>query len=389
MDKKDQIFRISLLMSKYLSGEISVEEQAELDGWKDESEHHRLLFAHLCAEDMLMRKKELYAHTDVGKAFRRFLRARQIAGRDGKIYFWRKCAKYAAVLLLPVCMTLFYFYRNPPAAQLTEMLPGRDDRKDKPILLLSDGKRIVLDSLGLRLQEKNGMAIKIDNNRMVYDARPYDADSLIYNTLEVPLYGDFKLELSDGTKVHLNAGSSLRFPVSFGKDSRTVYASGELCFEVAKEKQRPFQVILNHMKVEVLGTVFNVNAYKDENFAEVTLVEGQVVAHADGGRYELRPDQQFQLNKNNGEARIRSVVAKDYLAWINGEYVFKEKTMSEVARILERWYDVKIHFMNRRCAELVYTGVISRDQSVSGLIALFEKSSSLRCKMEGREVFIF
>lgn len=141
---------------------------------------------------------------------------------------------------------------------------------------------------------------------------------------------DFYFILSDGTKVWMNAASSLRYPVKFAADSRTVYASGEIYLEVAKDSRRPFSVVVDGMKIEVLGTCFNVRAYPHENETKIVLAEGKVTARVGGKKYTLAPGNQLSLEDVSGKINIRQVDVADVLAWKRGFYVFKNA-------IWQRW----------------------------------------------------
>ncbi|MEG2277644.1 MAG: DUF4974 domain-containing protein [Odoribacter sp.] len=388
MDNKDKIFHISLLITKYLSDEMTTEEERDLEIWKNESSHHQQLFQDLCSDEMKRCKAKLYADNETEEVFKFFIQGkREWKRRRNRRYIYRGTA-YAALFLLPLCFAFLFLFNKSTDFSVFERIGEDLVVKNKPTLVLSDGNTLALGDAGFHLCERNGVSIEMEQGNIVYNDEEISSDSLLYNTLEVPLYADFKITLSDGTKVYMNAGSSLKFPVAFGKENRTVYGSGEIYLEVAKDCHRPFFVVLNDLKVEVLGTRFNINSYRDEGFVEVTLAEGHIAAYVDECRYDLKPCQQLYFDKNIKQAQVREVKPSDYISWISGEYVFKGKTFKEVARVLERWYDVKINFTNARCGSMIYTGVIQKDQSISELVSLFEKSSDIKCSINGKDIFI-
>ena len=167
-----------------------------------------------------------------------------------------------------------------------------------------------------------------------------------------------------------------------------VYAEGEIYLEVARDEKHPFFVMLNGMKVEVLGTSFNVNSYADENYTEVTLVEGHVVAYVDDKNYDLLPSRQLRWDKENESVDVRTVNVNDYIAWKKGQYVFKGRSLEEVAKVLERWYDVEIVFESEKSKEAVYTGVINKEENFDAFVLRLRETSSLSCRIESNRLYV-
>ena len=223
---------------------------------------------------------------------------------------------------------------------------------------------------------------------MQYNTSDSTKSEMVYNTLTTPSQCDFTFTLADGTRVWLNAKSSLRYPVAFTGNERVVYAEGEIYLEVAKDRKHPFFVVLNGMKVEVLGTSFNINSYADENFAEVTLVEGHVAAHVDDDSYDLLPNRQLRWDKENQSVDIKMVNVNDYIAWKEGHYIFKGRMLSEVAKVLQRWYDVEVVFEDEESAKVIYTGVVYKEENFDVFIQRLRETSSLSCRMEGDKLYV-
>ena len=227
-----------------------------------------------------------------------------------------------------------------------------------------------------------------EEGRMQYDRADSVGTEMVYNTLTTPSQCDFTFTLADGTKVWMNAKSSLRYPVAFQGRERVVYAEGEIYLEVARDEKHPFFVMLNGMKVEVLGTSFNVNSYADENYTEVTLVEGHVAAYVDDKNYDLLPSRQLRWDKENESVDVRTVNVNDYIAWKKGQYVFKGRSLEEVAKVLERWYDVEIVFESEKSKEAVYTGVINKEENFDAFVLRLRETSSLSCRMESNRLYV-
>ena len=142
------------------------------------------------------------------------------------------------------------------------------------------------------------------------------------------------------------------------------------------------------MKVEVLGTSFNVNSYADEKYAEITLVEGRIAAYVNDKSYDLLPNRQLRWNKEEQSVNVDVVNVDDYIAWKKGQYVFKGRSLEEVARVLERWYDVEIIFENEKSKESIYTGVINKEESFDAFVLRLRETSSLSCRMESDKLYV-
>ena len=370
MNDKEILFKISLLISKSLSGNITKGEQAELDSWREENEYNQRLFEQICSETTMREKFDQYKHSNVQTAFDAFVKKRE------ELHSRRRwigtLSRYAAIIIVPVLVVVFY-YSKKETVKVTERSQFASElatiQRNLPVLTLSNGKEVVLYNQELLLEEENGVRISVnEEGRMQYDKADSVGAEMVYNTLTTPSQCDFMFILADGTRVWMNAKSSLRYPVAFHGKERVVYAEGEIYLEVARDEKHPFFVMLNGMKVEVLGTSFNVNSYADEDYAEVTLVEGRVAAHVDDKSYDLLPSRQLRWDKKNESVDIRIVNVDDYIAWKRGQYVFKGRSLEEVAKVLERWYDMEIIFEDEKSKKTVYTGVINKEENFDAFV---------------------
>lgn len=384
---KEIWFEISDMIYNSLAGEITEEEQLKLDEWKNASDENRDLYERICSDEVMQDKIRLYANSNVQTAFDSFVRRRE--KKDTRRRLIVRISRYAAIIALPLFIALFYFQR-----EVTEELPeqlGRMEevKKNAPVLTLSNGEQMVLYNQDLTLNEENGVQITMKTEGgMQYSTSDSTKAEMVYNTLTTPSQCDFSFTLADGTRVWLNAQSSLRYPVAFTGDERVVYAEGEIYLEVAKDREHPFFVVLNGMKVEVLGTSFNINSYADEEFAEVTLVEGRVATYVGKERYNLQPGRQLRWDKENQDVNIKVVNVEDYIAWKDGQYVFKGRALSEVARVLQRWYEVEIVFESEESAKVIYTGVIYKEESFDAFVQRLRETSSLSCRIEGDKLYV-
>ena len=384
----DVLFEISELIYKDLSGNATKEEQLKLDTWKNESEQNRMLYEQICSDEVMRGKIRLYRNSDVQSAFNSFIQRREQKNSRRRLII--RISRYAAIIALPLMLVLFYWYQEEVEEKLPlEVAHTMMIKKNVPVLTLSNGQQMVLYNQDLTLNEENGVQITMKSEgEMQYITSDSTKEEMVYNTLTTPSQCDFSFTLADGTRVWLNAQSSLRYPVAFTGKERVVYAEGEIYLEVAKDAEHPFFVVSNGMKVEVLGTSFNVNAYPDETFTEVTLVEGRVAAHADDKIYNLLPSKQLRWDKNNGMVDIKAVNVNDYIAWKNGQYIFKGKPLVEVAKVLQRWYEVEIIFENKGCEQAIYTGVINKEERIDVFVERLNGTSQFDCRVEGNKVFI-
>lgn len=385
---KDVLFEVSELISKSMAGEISSEEQCRLEEWMGASEENRMLFERICSEEVMRKKVAAYRESDVQSAFDVFVQRKE---REYSQRRWLvRMLRYAAVVMLAVGLGWLYYGREEkmePQLMVVE-LPGEMGR-NMPVLTLANGQKMVLYNQELTLNVGNGVQLtNAPEGGVQYNLQESLGEKMIYNTLTTPAQCDFTFTLADGTKVWMNAQSSLRYPVAFMGDERVVHAEGEIYLEVARDAEHPFFVVLNGMKVEVLGTSFNVNSYADDKFVEVTLVEGKVAAHIGNKDYSLLPNRQLRWDKEKQSVDIKAVNVDDFIAWKNGQYIFKGKNLSEVAKVLERWYEVEIIFENEKSAGMVYTGIIHKEDSFGAFVQRLRETSSLTCRMEGNKLFI-
>lgn len=270
-----------------------------------------------------------------------------------------------------------------------ELQPGGD----RAVLTLADGQQIVLDQAksGALSEQDNVKVIKTGEGQLAYSALNIKSEELQYNTVSTPRGGQYQVVLSDGTKVWLNAASSLRFPVSFPGGQRRVELEGEGYFEVSHRAGQPFLVQANGTEVRVLGTHFNINAYNDEAGVKTTLMEGSVeVSRADMTTI-LRPGQQATTeNSNTGSSEginIREVDVDAVIAWKNGRFVFKGENIHAVMRQLARWYDAEISYGENLTNE-EFVGVINRSRygKISDILDMLEKTRTVSFEVRGNHI---
>ncbi|HVU97055.1 MAG TPA: FecR domain-containing protein [Puia sp.] len=291
---------------------------------------------------------------------------------------------------------------------------------NKAILTLSDGSSIVLDSAvdGTLSTQGSTRVLKLANGRLAYrSAHSGDAASY-FNTISTPKGGQYQVELPDGSKVWLDAGSSLRFPTVFSGDTREVQLSGEAFFEISGDVRHPFLVSVfsrepgkseELQKVRVLGTQFNVMAYGDEKFVKTTLLDGAVriddaasgpsprssnstspTTHINNaGAVNLKPGDQAQLTRDHG-AGIRVVNDADVnaaVAWKNGYFDFNKADIATIMRQISRWYDVDVSFRGDGHRDQVFFGGMQRNLPLSSIFTILERSG-VQFSIDGKKVVV-
>jgi ferric-dicitrate binding protein FerR (iron transport regulator) len=262
----------------------------------------------------------------------------------------RSWFRYAAAILILAGVGTYFLLRTSgqkmdTAAETADLVKTIQPGGNRAVLTLADGSTILLDSAltGTIAQQGTARILKDANGSIVYDVNGSPAASQMMNTMHTPIGGKYQLTLPDGTKVWLNAASSITFPVAFPQQERSVTITGEVYFEVAADQLRPFSVSGGNAKVQVLGTQFNMNAYPDEEKLKVTLLNGAV--KVSGISFDqstvLAPGQQAQL-VNEGLHTINKIDIAKVMAWKMDLFNFEDIDLEEAMRQISRWYGVKV-----------------------------------------------
>ncbi len=345
---------ISQLIYRCILNQLTEKEAEELENWKASAEENQALFNRLTREPHFSEALARFREADTSEAGtlpRVLALARNQSTGERKqrplVRIWLRLSA-AAVLILAVFIYLLYTHNRENAATpagadtlvSADVAPGAD----KAVLILADGSRIEIDSASSgNLATQGGIAIeKLASGEIRYHYGTAPGTSLI-NTMATPKGGQYRLTLADGTRVWLNASSSITYPTAFTGDQRKVSVTGELYFEVAPDPQKPFTVESEGQTIEVLGTRFNINAYDDEPAIKSTLLEGSIKLNAAGRSAVLQPGQQSTVDWQQPTAiRITKADTSLATAWKNGFFDFNEANLPDVMRQLARWYDMEI-----------------------------------------------
>lgn len=342
------------LLDKYNAGLANAEESAIVERWyMNENAANALPDMKDILNDQLESRKKLQA----------YMRPKQ------KLRLWAVISSAAAVLVI-VGVTMFYSSNQEKGSQLaaavqTDVAPGGN----KAILTLADGKEITLTDAGDgTVAEQAGVAItKTKDGQLIYrvaenreSSSVENAKADVYNTISTPAGGQYQIILPDGTKVWLNALSSLKYSINLGKGKqRGVELKGEGYFEVAHDQQRPFLVKTDQQNVEVLGTHFNINNYQNEDVPSTTLLQGSVKVYNNRYSRVIKPGQQAQF-ESSGQIKIVPVNTEQVVAWKNGVFSFKRAGLETVMRQIARWYNVEVTYEGD-VPEISFTGKIYRN----------------------------
>ena len=362
--------RIAFLFEKMMNNSCSEQELDELLYWMRSPENE------LEAGQMILREVSAETNSPGDQQITERLEARMeeilrkpVVQRRFQPVWWAA----AAILLLFAGITILRPKNNEKISAPLVQSPPKDPHpgKNGAILTLADGSEFVLDSVPNGKIAINGAAnITLNQGKLSYGnyTDRVSAEPVQINTLTTPEGRQFQLELEDGTKVWLNAASSISYPTVFHGTERVVNVTGEVYFEVAKNKAKPFRVRLaDHSSIEVLGTHFNVNAYADEAAFRTTLLEGSVkFTSATQGSVIMKPGEQTQLT-NNGMKLVKSVDIEHVMAWKYGFFSFQDASLAEVMKQLSRWYDLDIVYEGK-IPEIDFNGEIDKNLTLSQVL---------------------
>ena len=327
---------------------------------------------------------------DTEKALREINRKR---GKGRRLFIpWVAAASVVVVAGMTV---LFLLNRVPEKAASVPIVARVEPGKAKVTFEMASGARFVLDTLTstIRNDRANVAFENSDGTLRVEEQIDTVGDNVPEvgrNKILVPYGGTYSLILADGTKVYLNSGTELEFPSRFSKEKRQVILKGEAYFEVARNENKPFIVQVNEMAVKVLGTSFNVKSYVDEPGVYTTLVEGSVAIVRDGQPDKvIVPGEQAYYNKGVGTLSVNPVDVAEFIAWKDGFFLFKDLPLEEILRIVSRWYDVEVFYVNQGARSVVYSGKLPMYSSIEDVLRKFEISGEVRFDLKGRVLMVY
>jgi len=395
-------FEIADLIRRFLVEDISPEELEKLEAWAAENPDHQLQWELIKDPDYLEGRLKRRKAIDSGASWKAV--ARSTYGNSlGDVFPYRKALRYAAILLPFLLIGGIWWYRDASGSrEHSSRHPGLAEgtvvkrRAPAATLVMGSGQTINLkDSVRESLTEADGTHVSNQGSTLSYSQGETTKGQTLFNTLVTPRAGEYKLRLSDGTLVWLNAETSLRFPVQFSGRERKVTLTGEAYFEVAKDPLHPFVVAAGHTSVKVLGTQFDVSSYEEDQDQRVVLVEGSVAVgkipeDERSGMQEvlLKPGYEAVVNSAENVA-VKKANVSDALAWKDGIFLFDGETLAQLMRKLSRWYDVDVRFAAGVDTLSHFSGRIQKYDNISSILNLIELTGTIHCTLKGRELYIF
>lgn len=405
MDELHSYLDIAELVGKFLKGEITQEESIRLDAWIAHSDRNKALWKNLTGREYLERQLARWEDQHPEAAWNKLLPAirsasaidiSSVAAPSTKKHTpIRRYVRYAvaALVIILAGSTTYVAYRDKrkvaapiqtPVAAIAPPLhipPGSHNAQ----LVLSNGKVMGLDAAGTqKIHEADGTTVVNEQHVLKYaGVHATLGEETRYNTVITPRGAEYQLVLSDGTKVWLNAASSIRYPVCFGEKERRVFVVGEAYLEVAKDAARPFIVTTRQSNITVLGTSFDVKAYPDEPADKTSLVEGLVKV----GDVLLRPGTQVVVEQGR-DLTVRRANLEEALAWKNGLFVFQSECLESIARKLSRWYNIDIVFKDNTLKNIRFTGRLRRYDDMTVLLTMISSTSRVTFTRDGLRLIV-
>lgn len=378
--------RFKYLLDKYLLKESTQEEFYELFDNIENDQNRKILFEEMSTQFNNIEVKEDDYQIEWSSTYKKILRSE----RPAKIKYWRIAA--AASLFMVCSLFSFWLIKNNRVLKPQELVFENDIKPsaNQAVLTLSNGDKIILDdhAIGLLANEENANIEKFVEGSLIYQLQGNNLQSNnaeYFNTVEIPKGGQYQLVLPDGTKVWLNAASSLKFPVEFKGNRRMVTLTGEAYFEVAKNKKMPFIVKSKDVETLVLGTHFNIKAYDENPQIKVTLLEGAVKLTKGKTQQYLVPEQQGSFQPNTNEFKIIKPDLEEVMAWKNGLFVFENTAFDEVMSQIERRYDVVVKYEGKT-PNIHFSGVLPRNKNLSQILSILEQSGEVDLGIEGKTI---
>lgn len=409
MPKINDSVTIASYLVKYLQGKCDKEEIAAVETWLTDP-NNKAIFDKIKKND----SQDLYDKhsidvSDIKDTFyKNFEKKRRFSTAN--------ILSYAAVVVLLISLPVLFFVidkNKDMDAQIADNKEKIELRYEATVLLTSNGEKIVLDKehLAKTIQEKNGVRVNIKGNSLVYDidagirndggnitetkdtgitnagtTDTKNAKQIAYNTIKVPDCGNFNFTMSDGTKVWLNAGTTLKYPIPFHKNKREIHLDGEAYFEVTKNKKKPFVVKMNTGSVKVLGTKFNVKSYADKPVT-TTLASGSVeVKDLNKNTVVLKPNEQAVFTEKDIE--VKEVDAYLNTLWKDGYFMYDKVRLDEILQELSKWYGFEYFHQSKGTADILFSARLKKFNDINEVLKILENTGDIKFRIKNNTVIV-
>jgi len=394
MKKFENVYQDAALMRRVLLGEADEAEQQELEKRLEECSDLRKIYEQLQNSETLKAAFKERQNYSSKKAYQSFLQ------KIGQVEPERQRRRSlhigwyvaAAVVIFAVGLSFYMLNSSSPKEESRPLIqPGTQQAQ----LTLPDGSVIDVDKKevnvvvdGIQVKYKEGVLSYQSTVTTQHEEKNVEEQSAKSNELVIPRGGENTVILADGTTVHLNAGSKLTYPVRFVGKRRFVALEGEAYFDVAEDENHPFVVRTHLGDVIVLGTAFNVNAYINASVCYTTLVRGKVQFSAPNVEaITLLPGEQAVVSANGSEKR--TVDLEEYVGWVEGLYVFNNRSLGEIMETFERWYDIQVYYETEDLRNITYSGSLKRYGTINSFLEALELTGDLTYKISGRNILIY
>ena len=385
---------VEKLVAKYLLGDITAPERKQLEDWTKSSPERKEFFNRLCTNIAFRERYEAYSHINSHLAWKRF--KKKYCSSIISTYL-----KYAAILVIPILIITggWYFATSPQVETLNNFTLGDAIQPGIPkatLILAENNKQSLTPTYPIPVKVNHSTTAIAQNGTLIYPTTPNINDTLHTkqnetienNTLTTEQGNEFRVTFEDGTTVHLNYNTEIRYPVKFSKTKRIVYLKGEAYFKIAKDS-RPFYVITDQGTIKQYGTEFNVNTFIPKR-TEVALVKGSIsiVSKESAQEQFIKPGQLAHIEQNGNNVSIYDVDLTPYVAWNEGRLIFENRTLENIVEILEHWYNVNISFGTPELKQLRFTGNMDRYATITPILKAIARTTNLQINIKDREILI-
>ena len=390
MDVISRNKRICQLIAKQFWEGLSDHEKQELQEWIQASPDNSTLYDELVRRERVRQYIEKRESIDVRKYMAVCERELGLGGKRRMIHWlWG----YAAAIFVLCVVGIGIWMNEREEVGVTEIAQTTiEPGKAKALLILGDGREIELSNRNVnKALKESGIVIVNDSSRIEYSRNTGGGDKEVMNKIIVPTGGEYNLILSDGTWVYLNAESVITYPQKFVGEKREVTLEGEAYFQVTASKEHPFIVKTKDMDVLVTGTEFNVKAYPDELNVQTTLLRGKVAVFAGidkKEKIEIEPNQQAEWSRENVKLQVREVDPDLFVAWKNGQFLFRQDRLEDIMKTLARWYDMEVFYLDESIKNMAFAGKLDRSEDITPILNVLRATDKLTVEVNGKRIVL-
>lgn len=394
MENTTKYLYIARLIARFADGKLSDEELTELENWKNSTPENTRLFERIIHKENRLSNHQQMQSVDVRSAWK----ATQKELRPLRYRRIQKFLRYAAIILLFITSAAFVYYILNENNRLLEKQRSESIGPGGPkaTLILSEGEKYDLeDEKNVVVEDQGGIIVENKNFALNYnDSTVIKAPAKkLYHTIEVPRGGEYRVVLSDGSVIHLNSMTTLKYPVKLDENIREVeLLKGEAFFEVARNESSPFVIKTKEARLNVLGTSFNVSAYEDDSEALITLETGSLEVqnlNNVNDKVVLKPDQQAVITIGDlGPMAVNEVDATIYSSWRYGTFVFKNEPLEKIMQSLARWYEIEIFFEDESLKQIQFSANVSRYSNIEPILELLQITKKIKIETDNKYVLI-